>query len=110
VKHVVQHPLNKTDAKRAVEAAWSSYSQRLTKYDPRLQWLDENQARVDFKMRGIHFQGSFRIADRSLELELDVPLLLRPFVKPATLVIDHEVAKWVKHVQSEQAEPSPPRS
>jgi Putative polyhydroxyalkanoic acid system protein (PHA_gran_rgn) len=101
VKHIVQHPLTKIDAKRAVEAAWASYSQRLTKYDPRLQWLSEDQARVDFKIRGMSFQGRFRIADRSLELELDVPLLLRPFVKPATLAIDHEVAKWVKHIQSQ---------
>ncbi|MFI5306573.1 MAG: polyhydroxyalkanoic acid system family protein [Polyangiales bacterium] len=101
MKHVVQHPLTKADAKRAVEAAWASYSQRLTKYEPKLQWLDEDRARVDFTMRGRHFQGTFRIADRSLELELDVPLLLRPFVKPATLAIDREVDKWVKHVQSQ---------
>jgi hypothetical protein len=102
VKHVVQHSLSKADAKRAIEAAWASYSQRLAKYGPRLQWLNEDQGRVNFTVRGKDFEGGFRIADRTFELELDVPLLMRPFVKPATAAIDREVGKWVTLIESQK--------
>ena len=93
-------PLSHADAKRAVEAAWAHYSQRLAKYGPSLRWNGPSEACVGFTARGMSFDSKLRIADRSLEFEMDVPLLLRPFAKPAITMLEQEVGKWVKQVQT----------
>jgi len=99
VKHLVPHPLNQADGKRALEAAWSHYAGRYPKHSPSLQWLSPEQARVGFHAMGMDLSGSVRVLDRALELDLDVPFVLRPFVGRAKHAIEREVARWAQQFQ-----------
>lgn len=101
MKHVVSHPLSRADAKRAVEAAWAEYSRRFARFDPQLRWLAPDHARLGFSAVGRSFDAQVRVLEHGLEVDMDVPLLLRPLVGRATAAIDREVARWVGVIQSQ---------
>jgi len=99
MKHVVAHPLDREDAKRALEGAWAEYGLRFPKHAPRLQWLSSDQARVGFHAMGLDIEGTVRVFDRGMELDLRVPWVLRAFVGPAQRAIEREVTRCAKTFQ-----------
>ena len=101
MKHSVSHPLNRADAKRAIEAAFAEYSQRFAGFSPQLEWPEPELAQVGFQALGRRFTGRVRVLDRALEIEADVPLLARPFLGRATAAVDREVARWVSVIQGQ---------
>lgn len=101
VKHSVSHPLNTADAKRAIEAAFGEYSQRFAGFAPQLQWLAPEHAQVSFQALGKRIVAQVRVLDRALEIEMDVPLMARPFQGRATAAIEREVGRWVRVVQGQ---------
>lgn len=100
MKHAVPHPLSRTDAKRALDLAWSEYSQRFAKYSPQLDWLTAEHARIVFHALGKRTEAQVRVLEHALEIEMDVPFMARPFVGRATAAIDREVARWIAKVQA----------
>ena len=100
MKHFIGHPLSAADAKRVIEDAFTDYAQRFAKYTPRLQWLSEDAARVGFQAMGRELEGGVRLLQGGLEIELDVPLLLRPFTGRAKQAIEHEVLRRVTAFQA----------
>jgi hypothetical protein len=92
--------LSPTDAKRAIETAFGEYSKRYSGFAPQLQWLEPELAQVGFQALGRKIVAQVRVLDRALEIDMDVPLLVRPFVGRATAAIDREVARWVGVVQA----------
>jgi hypothetical protein len=101
VKHSVSHPLNRADAKRAIETALGEYSQRFAGFSPQLQWLQPEQAQVSFQALGRRIAAQVRVLDGALEIEMDVPLMARPFLGRAKAAIDREVARWVSVIQGQ---------
>ena len=95
MKHEVAHDLSIPLAKKAVDKAFESYSQRFSDYSPTLTWVDERTAQAGFSVKGITLAGGFAIRDRAIELDLDVPFVLRVFKNQALKVIEKEVAAWV---------------
>lgn len=78
-----------------MEAAWKSYSDKFGKYSPTMQWTSEDQAKIGFVAKGISLDGSIRLLANSIDLELDVPFLLKPFQKMAVGVIEEEIKVWI---------------
>jgi hypothetical protein len=101
VKHSVQHPLSPSDAKRAIEAAFGEYSKRFAGFAPQLQWLAPEHAQVGFQALGRKIVAQVRLLDRALEIEMDVPLMARPFQGRATAAIEREVGRWVSVIQGQ---------
>jgi hypothetical protein len=64
--------------------------------------VSERRAEIGFHAKGIALSGAIDIADRSVGLELDVPLLLRPLQKRALEVIEREVRRWLDKAKAGQ--------
>ena len=98
--HVIPHDLDLPTAKRVAELAFQGYERRFPQYRPTLRWVNERQADVGFNVKGIQLDGTMRIEDEAIELDLDVPLLFRPFRRIALEVIDREVRGWLDKARS----------
>lgn len=95
MKHVVHHGLGFEKAKKVAEAAVGSYSARFQKYNPQISWKTERKAEISFKVKGVSLEGVLEVGDENIEMDLDVPFLLRPFKGTALSVIDEEIKKWL---------------
>jgi len=71
------------------------YQDTLGKHAPHVHWRDEWTAEVSFRAAGRTFDGSVHVGPEALDLEMDVPLIARPFQRRALALIEREVAKWV---------------
>ena len=91
----VKHDLGKDKAKQVAEAAYNSYKERFAKYSPTADWVGPYSCDISFNAKGIKLKGKMNVTDTSIEMELQVPLLLRPFKKMALGVISNEIDKWV---------------
>ena len=95
MKHSVPHDLDEGTARKVADKAWEAYSTRFRQYDPKIDWVSEKKAKISFKAKGIHLSGELELQPRAIDMDLDVPFLLRPFKKTAMNVIDEEVRKWI---------------
>jgi Putative polyhydroxyalkanoic acid system protein (PHA_gran_rgn) len=95
MKHSVSHDLGKERAKQVTEAAWNSYSAKFSKYTPTIKWLSEDRAQIGFNAKGMSLEGSISLQPTTIDLELDVPFLLKPFQKMAVGVIEEEIKEWI---------------
>ncbi len=95
MKHVVQHDLGEARAKQAADAALGSYAQKFAKYSPKVTWVSNNKAQIAFSVKGMALSGELEVLDRSIELDLEVPFLLRPFKGQALQVIESEIREWI---------------
>lgn len=96
MKHRVPHDLGQDAARKATEAAWGAYSERFAKYSPTCNWVSPNRADIGFTAKGIKLTGTIEVLADGIDLDLDVPLLLRPFKGTAISVIDEEIKKWIQ--------------
>jgi len=100
MKEVIPHDLDLPTAKRVAERAFEAYEARFPEYHPTFRWTDERTAQVGFNAKGIQLDGTMRIEDKAIELDLDVPFLLRPFRKIALEVIEREVRTWLEKAKN----------
>jgi hypothetical protein len=101
MKHSVPHDLGQERAKKVAESALSTYAQKYANYNPRVTWTDSNKAEISFKVKGMSLAGSLEVLDRSIDLDIDVPFLLRPFKSQALSVIEGEINDWIKKAKAE---------
>ena len=95
MKHAIPHDLDTATAKKVTDRAFAEYRARYPGYSPTLRWADERRAEIAFSVKGMHVSGSMTIAERTIDVDLDVPFLLRPFRSVALEVIEREVIAWV---------------
>lgn len=95
MKHSVPHDLGKEKALKVTQAAWKSYSERFAKYEPTCTWTSPHRADIGFTAKGIHLTGDIEVGENSIELDLDVPLLMRPFKNMAIGVVEEEIKTWI---------------
>ena len=96
MKHTVEHGLSREQAKKATEKAFDAYKERFAKYNPDSSWVSDNEAKVSFSAKGVTLEGTVILHDEDIELEMDVPFLLKPFKSKAVSVIEDEITKWVE--------------
>ena len=95
MKHTVPHDLSFELAKKAADSALQSYRARFPEYDPQVTWTDEKTAHVQFSAKGLSMKGVFEIMPAAIGMDMEVPLLLRPFKQKALDVIEGEIKKWI---------------
>src|SRR3954471_19837137 len=101
MKHSVPHDLGQERAKKVAESALATYSQKYANYNPKVTWKNPNQADIAFKVKGMELSGSLEVLERSIDLDIDVPFLLRPFKSQALGVIEGEIKEWIKKAKAE---------
>jgi hypothetical protein len=95
MKHAVPHDLGQEKAKQVTEAAWQSYCARFSNYNPTCDWTSANHAKIGFNVKGVSLNGAIEVRDSSIDLEMNVPFLLKPFTGKAVSVIEEEIKKWI---------------
>ena len=95
MKHSVPHDLGQEKAKVVAEKAFDSYKERFAKYNPTCKWVDDRKADISFTAKGITLNGAIEVNPTNIEMELDVPFLLKPFKGKALGVIEEEIKKWI---------------
>jgi hypothetical protein len=95
MKHLIAHDLEFGLAKEVAVRAFESYQKRFANYQPKMSWVGERDARIEFNVKGLKLQGSIGIAPRNIELDLDVPFVFRLFKNKAIDVIEREVRSWL---------------
>ena len=101
MKHSVPHDLGQERAKKVAESALAAYAQKYANYHAQVNWKGPNRADISFKVKGMSLSGSLEVLDRSIDLDMDVPFLLRPFKSQALGVIEGEINEWIKKAKAE---------
>lgn len=96
MKHSVQHTLGKDMARKVARAAFESYKQRFAEFNPRTDWINEDRAEIAFAVKGMALKGNVAVTDTSIDMDLDVPFLLKPFQGTAIKVIGDEIQGWIE--------------
>jgi hypothetical protein len=102
MKHVIKHYLGQDLARKTVLAAWNEYQSRFSKYRPSLTWKNEYFALVGFEAKGLTFRGRFEIHAASIDIDLDVPFVMRPFKGIALAAVEREIGRWVARSKTGQ--------
>jgi hypothetical protein len=102
MKHSVPHDLGQERAKQAAEAAIASYAQKFAKFNPQTRWVTPSRADISFNVKGIGLNGSLEVHPTSIDLDMDVPFLLRPFKSQALSVIETEIRAWIDKARAGQ--------
>jgi hypothetical protein len=100
MKHTVSHDLGQEKAKRVAQAAFDAYKARFAEYRPNATWVNDRRADISFTVKGISLTGSMEVGPSTIEMDLDVPFLLRPFKGKAMGVIEDEIRKWIGKAQA----------
>ena len=95
MKHSVPHDIGKDLAKKATLAAFAAYQERFSKYSPTAAWSGD-RAQISFTAKGITLKGSIDVTPSSIDIDIDVPFLLRPFKSVAQDAVEREIARWVE--------------
>jgi Putative polyhydroxyalkanoic acid system protein (PHA_gran_rgn) len=95
MKHVIPHTVGLDSAQKVAEQALASYAERFAKYNPSVKWIAPHRAEIAFKVKGIALSGAVEVLEKAIELELEVPFLLRPFKSQALKVIEDEINQWL---------------
>lgn len=96
MKKSIAHGLSKEMAKKATSKAFETYQARFPEYEPQATWVRDDKAEVSFSAKGLKLEGGVEIREQEIDLELNVPFLLKPFSKKAMSIIEEEVREWVE--------------
>ncbi|MEZ4225570.1 MAG: polyhydroxyalkanoic acid system family protein [Polyangiaceae bacterium] len=95
MKHSVHHGLGKAKAKEVAIKAFDSYKERFAKYEPRATWVSDERADISFRAKGISLSGSLEVRESAIDMDLEVPFILKPFKNKALSVIEDEIKHWI---------------
>ena len=95
MKHSVPHSLGKEKARKVAAAAFDSYKARFAEYNPTTKWLNDDKAEISFSVKGMTLKGGVEVKDKSIDMDLEVPFMLKPFQGKAVSVIEGEIKKWI---------------
>jgi Putative polyhydroxyalkanoic acid system protein (PHA_gran_rgn) len=102
MKHSLPHSLGLETARKVVRSAFDNYTQRFSDFAPTTSWPSEDQAHVSFSAKGMSINGTVFVRATSIDIDLDVPFLLKPFQGKAVEVLERELGKWVEKAKNGQ--------
>lgn len=102
MKHSVPHDLSHALAREATHHALESYRARFSEYKPQGRWITEDKAEISFSVVGSTLKGLVEVLPDRVELELDVPLMFRPFRGKALQIIEDEIKEWIRKARAGQ--------
>lgn len=95
VRHSIPHAIGAEQAKQLIERAFAHYRDRYPKYEPTLNWTEAHRGEIVVSIRGYKLTGRIELAPAATVIEMDVPMLLRPFQGTALKTIDREANRWL---------------
>jgi len=95
MKHRFPHDLDLDLARRATTRALESYVERFADYRPRMTWIDDARAEVQFEALGMTLKGIFELTPDAVLMEMRVPLLLRAIRGRAVAVVEAQITEWI---------------
>lgn len=93
--HDIPHDLTFDLAKLAAERAAEAYGKRFAEYEYTAKWVRKDRVELGFTVVGKRLEGAMTVKNDRLELELDVPFMLRPFRGKALEIIEREAREWL---------------
>lgn len=108
-RHLIRHDLNPTLARRVTRKALETYRERFSEYQPGGEWITDDLARVRFTVLGRTLEGVVEVLPRDVALELDVPLVFRPFRGVALKVIEDEIQGWITKAKNGEFDAPDPK-
>jgi hypothetical protein len=95
-QHEILHDLDFDLAKLAAERAADAYAKRFEEYDYKATWVSSSRVELGFTVMGKRLSGAMTVKAKKLELELEVPLVFRPFRGKALEIIEREARVWLE--------------
>lgn len=99
MKHTIDTGLDKALSKKAIDKAMEDYKARFAEYHPRFDWTGEDRGEFGFKAKGVSLGGRIAVRDRAIDVDMEVPFLLRVFQGKAMKVIEDQVKHWVERAK-----------
>ena len=99
-----EHDLSKDQARKVAQKAFDAYMEKFSDYNPQANWVQDDEAEVSFSAKGMTLDGRLKLTDEEIEMEMDVPFLLKPFKNKALGVIEDEINKWVEKAKRGELE------
>lgn len=99
MKHSVSHSLGRETARKVARSAFDAYSKRFSEFSPNTVWKSDDAADISFSVKGFMLRGAVQVTDKSIELDMDVPFILKPFQHKAVTVIEREIKEWIAKAQ-----------
>ncbi len=96
MKTRIPHSLDFATARKAANAAYDAYRERFANYSPRIDWASDKDARLSFNALGHELTANLEILPDAITVDMDVPLMLRPFKSKAVAIVEERVAFWVE--------------
>lgn len=93
--HTVSHALGQARAHQVLDEACAHYAERYPLARIQSAWSDPGTGKVDMHVGGFHLRAQVAVTERELTVDLDVPLLARPWVPKIRARIDREIDFWV---------------
>ncbi len=99
LSHTLTHGLALEEAKQLALEAWEHYRVFLARNRPELEWRGPSSAVVKWTSRfGNRYECSVELRDKIALLQMDIPLLARPFKDVGLAMVEKELATWLaKH-------------
>ncbi len=96
MKYVAKHGIEDLDrVKTVIERAYDSYKERLSEYNPSLEWKDERNATVSFQVMKKSITTDFEITSNEVRIEGKIPFIFKPLKSKIEKVVGGEVEKWI---------------
>ena len=95
MNHSVPHDLSHDLAHQVAQKAVESYAAQFTKYQPQSSWSGADRCEINFTVNGFKRAGAIDLRPGSIDIDLQVPLLLRLFKTQAIAVIEREIQLWL---------------
>ncbi len=100
MKHSIKHDISDDLAKKATKKAFESYIERFSEFNPTANWTSDSRADIGFAVKGKKLDGTVELAPGTINLEMNVPFLFKPFEKKAVGVIEGEIQKWITRAKN----------
>lgn len=94
--HSVAHALGQPRAREVLEQAFGHYQARHPHARLARTWLSDSDGQIEMFIGGFHLRATVRVSDRDVAVDLDVPLLARPFVPKIRDRLDREIGDWLR--------------
>lgn len=95
MKHSIKHSLPLALVKTVATKAIAAYQEKFSEYEAASKWVTDNRAEISFVALKKKLEGTIDLSAESIDLELDVPFLFRPFQGKAIEIIEREIKEWL---------------
>ncbi|MFT5359479.1 MAG: hypothetical protein ACI9KE_006722 [Polyangiales bacterium] len=95
MQHAVDHQLDIPTARLAAEKAFTVYSVEYAEFKPTANWTTDTHCDVTFTVKKVTLEGTMDLVPGKVLMDLDVPLLFRPFKKLALGYVEKEIRVWL---------------